>query len=93
MNSQAVEWSLASRVFKAGSGLGYEIVPLGILVGGCVPLIHWVVKRYIKRVREVGDLITTPLMLYYLQELTSGINSPLTSCILLGICEFRGRFI
>lgn len=87
LNSQAIQWSLAKYVFRSGTGLHYEIIPLGILVGIGVVCLHWLAKRYIKWVRDRGDLITTPLALFYLRNLVGGINSPLTSCIMLGICE------
>lgn len=85
LNSQAVQWSLAKYVFRAGTGLHYEIIPLGLLIGATIPCFHWVAKRYIRWVRDRGELITTPLALFYLRNLVGGINSPLTSCVLLGI--------
>lgn len=94
LNSQAVEWSLAGKVFRVGSGLGYEIVPIGLLIGGCFPPMHWLLKRYSRAVREMGDMITTPLVLYYLQGLSGGITSAVTSTVILGVfmqCYLRVR--
>jgi hypothetical protein len=84
LNAQAVEWALAKYVFAFGSGLHYEIVPLGLLIGAAIPPLHWVAKRYIPYVRGLGDLITTPLFIYYLQGSSGGINSYVFSTIMLG---------
>ncbi|CAO1616253.1 unnamed protein product [Parajaminaea phylloscopi] len=83
LNSQAVEWALASRVFARGGS--YEIVPLGILIGACVPVIHWALVKQFERIRRLGEMITTPLFLMYMQELAGGVNSPVTSAIILGM--------
>lgn len=82
LNSQAVEWSLANKVFALGGG--YEIVPLGILIGALIPVIHWLLFRRFATIRKAGEMVTTPLFLLYLQELASGINSTVTSAVVLG---------
>lgn len=74
INAQAVSWSLAKYIFKSGTGLHYEIVPLGLLIGACIPVLHWVAKKHIAWVRDAGDLITFPISLYYLESLSSEWN-------------------
>ena len=88
MNSQAVEWSLSRQVFRVGQGTNYELVPLGMLIGAVVPVIHWVLFKKVDFIRRAGEMITTPLVLMYLQDLTTGINSIVTSSIILGFSEW-----
>ncbi|CAO1623190.1 unnamed protein product [Sympodiomycopsis kandeliae] len=85
LNAQAVEWSLAYKVFSINGGLHYEWIPLGFLIGALLPCIHWVCKRYIKCVRDAGELIATPIFCYFLSNLGGGINSPFTSCMILAL--------
>lgn len=91
MNSQAVEWSLSRQVFRVGQGTNYELVPLGMLIGAVVPVIHWVLFKKVDFIRRAGEMITTPLVLMYLQDLTTGINSIVTSSIILGFSESPPR--
>lgn len=94
MNAQAIEWSLARQVFSVHPGkpaTHYEIVPLGILIGASVPVVHWLLFKHIELIRKAGEMITTPLVLMYLQDMTSGINSTVTSSIILGFSEYSKR--
>lgn len=91
LNSQAVEWSLAYKVFSIHGGLKYEWIPLGFLLGALLPCIHWVAKNHIKIIRDAGQNIATPIFCYYLSNLGGGVNSPFTSCMIVALGEERVR--
>lgn len=82
INTNAVIWSFAGRIFSHGD---YVWIPLGLLIGACVPVIHWICTKYIRVIREAGDLIATPIFLYDMNTLLGGINSPFTSSMALAI--------
>lgn len=58
-NVEATEWSMASRVFAVSSGTDYEWLPLGIMIGACFPLAHWLLTKRVKFIRDLGDLIVS----------------------------------
>lgn len=72
-------------MFSYGANSGYEIVPFGILIGALIPVIHWLCFLKIDWVRKAGEMITTPLFLYYLQDMSTGINSNVTMSVILGV--------
>jgi hypothetical protein len=59
LNAQAVQWSLASKVFAFNTGLHYEWIPMSFLIGACIPPLHWLAKKYIGAIRNAGDLIVS----------------------------------
>lgn len=59
LNVQAVEWSLAKRVFSVHSGLNYEWIPLGLFIGGLVPLVHWILTHYVKLLHDMKDMVVS----------------------------------
>lgn len=83
LNSQAVEWALADKVFAVGTG--YVIVPIGIFIGACIPVVHWLMANRFSIIRQAGDMITTPLFIAYLHELGNTLSSTVTSAIILGV--------
>ncbi|KAK4631100.1 Oligopeptide transporter 4 [Fulvia fulva] len=47
LNSQAITWALAKEVY--GTAGQYLIVPMGLIIGLAVPVIHWVLLKFIPR--------------------------------------------
>ncbi|CAO1621252.1 unnamed protein product [Parajaminaea phylloscopi] len=88
LNTQSIVWSMTSRLFSAKSGLHYEWIPLGLLIGAAIPVVHWLLTKCIRSVREAGPYIATPVWLYYLAQLSNGVNSAfLSSLLLAAFCQ------
>ncbi|KAF8309084.1 OPT superfamily oligopeptide transporter [Clavulina sp. PMI_390] len=83
LNSQAITWSLAGKVY----GLhGYVWVPLGLLLG----MIPTTIQYFIwKRWPVIGglriDSIILPVIYMYCGWMTAGVNSVITNTILVGV--------
>ncbi|KAL4067063.1 OPT oligopeptide transporter protein-domain-containing protein [Scleroderma yunnanense] len=84
LNSDAVMWSLAKEVY--GPGGQYFIVPLSFLIGIVMTVIQWLIWRRWPRIGPIKvDSIILPIICMYSAWMSSGVNSTVTSCILVGI--------
>ncbi|WVQ84175.1 hypothetical protein IAT38_006322 [Cryptococcus sp. DSM 104549] len=85
LNSNAVTWSLAKYVYTFSND-GYGVIPLGLLIGACIPVIHWLVA---KRWPKIGPLqtskIVTPIILVNAAVTYAGTTSVHTTQILTGL--------
>ncbi|WRT64922.1 uncharacterized protein IL334_001862 [Kwoniella shivajii] len=85
LNSNAVTWSLAKYVYTFKNN-GYGIIPLGLLIGAAIPVIHWfLAKRYTKIGPFTTSKIVTPVILVNANVTYAGSTSVWTSRILTGI--------
>lgn len=88
INTQSIVWSMTSRLFSIKNGLHYEWIPLGVFIGAVIPVIHWVLTKTVRWVRDAGPLITTPIWIINLSTLAGGINSAfLSSLIVAAFCQ------
>ncbi|KAH7098866.1 peptide transporter MTD1 [Auriculariales sp. MPI-PUGE-AT-0066] len=82
LNSNAVTWSLAGRVY--GINTMYRWVPLGILLGTIPVIIQWLISR---RWRKIGIINLSKVILPYTMGnvglLSVGINSTVWSSLVL----------
>ncbi|CAG7988873.1 unnamed protein product [Penicillium salamii] len=81
MNSQAITWALAKDMYSLQSR--YFIVPIGILIGLALPVIHWGVNRWSPRIRKWP--INTPIIVSYSGASYFGITSFIWSSITVGV--------
>ncbi|KAI1092316.1 OPT peptide transporter Mtd1 [Rostrohypoxylon terebratum] len=81
MNSQAVTWALAKEMY--GLSGRYVIVPLGLLIGFFLPILHWVLIRAFPRVKDYP--INTAVISAYAGVNYYGNTSWIWSSIAVGI--------
>ncbi|KAF6835534.1 peptide transporter mtd1 [Colletotrichum plurivorum] len=81
LNSQAITWALAKEMYGAAGR--YVIVPLGLLIGACLPLIHWGVIRVVPRVRDWP--INTTIIVAFAGKTYFGNTSWIWSSIAVGV--------
>ncbi|CAG8264003.1 unnamed protein product [Penicillium salamii] len=81
MNSQAITWALAKDMYSLQGR--YFIVPIGILIGLALPVIHWGVNRWSPRIRKWP--INTPIIVFYSGASYFGITSFIWSSITVGV--------
>ncbi|KAI2638736.1 putative OPT peptide transporter Mtd1 [Hypomontagnella submonticulosa] len=81
LNSQAVTWALAKQMY--GTAGRYLIVPLGIIIGLAVPILHWGLVRVFPRLRQWP--INTAIILQYAGYNYFGNTSWIWSTIAVGI--------
>jgi OPT family oligopeptide transporter len=81
LNAESVSWSLATQTF--GIHGRYPIVPLALLVGLGLPIIHWLVARCVPRVRKYP--INTPIIATFAGHYYYGTTSWIWSSIAVGI--------
>jgi len=84
LNSQAVTWSLAFREFGIHSQ--YIWIPMGVLLGFIPTVIQYFIwKRWPKIGPVKVDQIVLPVVYLYAQWMATGINSVITSTIIVGV--------
>ncbi|KAL4072458.1 OPT oligopeptide transporter protein-domain-containing protein [Scleroderma yunnanense] len=84
LNSDAVTWSLARELY--GPDGQYFIVPLSFLIGVVMTVIQWLIWRRWPRIGPVKvDSVILPVIYMYSASMSSGVNSPATSTVLVGI--------
>lgn len=81
LNSQAITWALAKDMYGAKSP--YFIVPLGIVIGLALPVLHWGVARVFPRVRKWP--INTAIIALYSGYTYYGNTSWIWSSIAVGV--------
>ncbi|KAI1377096.1 OPT peptide transporter Mtd1 [Hypoxylon crocopeplum] len=81
LNSQAVTWALAKDMYGAAGR--YVIVPLGLVIGLAVPILHWGLIRVLPRLKEWP--VNTAIILVYSGLNYYGNSSWIWSSIAVGI--------
>ncbi|PKX90429.1 OPT family oligopeptide transporter [Aspergillus novofumigatus IBT 16806] len=81
MNSQAITWALARDVY--GVNGRYLIVPLGLLIGLALPVMHWGLNRVFPRVRSWP--LNTAIIASFAGQTYYGITSWIWSSIAVGV--------
>ncbi|KIJ14656.1 hypothetical protein PAXINDRAFT_78785, partial [Paxillus involutus ATCC 200175] len=84
LNSAAVTWSLAKELY--GPGGPYFIVPMCLFIGMITGLVQWLISRrwpYIGPVKV--DKVVLPFIYMYSAWMSAGLNSVITSCIIVGV--------
>jgi len=84
LNSNAVTWSMAKQLY--GPSGPYFIIPMGLFIGFGMTVVHWFIwKRwpYIGPVKV--DSVMLPLIYQYSAWMTAGVNSTITSSIIVGL--------
>ncbi|CEH14454.1 peptide transporter mtd1 [Ceraceosorus bombacis] len=83
LNSQAVTWSIADRVYSYSRGAGYWLVPFALLIGFIIPFIHFIVQRRYKFLEKYE--VNAPIILQYMGGYNYfGAFSYLTSTVAIG---------
>jgi len=86
LNSQAVTWSLAYKMFSLHSQ--YFWVPMGLLLGFIPTMIQYFIwKRWPKIGPVKVDSIILPVIYQYSAWMTSGINSIILTTIIVGVAS------
>ncbi|KAI9467329.1 oligopeptide transporter [Lactarius psammicola] len=84
LNSHAITWSLAKELY--GPSGPYFVIPMGIFIGFAATIVHWLINKrwpYIGPIRV--DQIILPLIFQYSTLLYAGVNSVVTSVIIVGL--------
>ncbi|KAJ5805927.1 OPT peptide transporter Mtd1 [Penicillium pulvis] len=81
MNSQAITWAMAKRIYSLSGD--YWIVPMGIVIGLVLPVIHWSLNRVWPRLRNWP--INTPMIALYTGYNYYGNTSWVWSSIAVGV--------
>ncbi|KAJ5751908.1 hypothetical protein N7520_008825 [Penicillium odoratum] len=81
MNSQAITWALAKRIYSFSGN--YWIVPIGLVIGLVLPMIHWALNRVWPRMRNWP--INTPMIALYAGVNYYGNTSWVWSSIAVGV--------
>ncbi|KAK4560737.1 hypothetical protein LTR86_005316 [Recurvomyces mirabilis] len=81
LNSQAITWSLAKKMY--GVDGKYFIVPLGLLIGAALPVLHWIVIKAFPRLRKWP--INTAIITSYAGQYYYGNTSWIWSTIAVGV--------
>ncbi|KAF8882526.1 oligopeptide transporter [Gymnopilus junonius] len=84
LNSAAVTWSLAKQLY--GFNGPYWIVPMSLLIGMVPTAIQWLIhKRWPKIGPVTVSTIILPIIYQYSQWMSVGVNSTITSSIVVGL--------
>lgn len=81
MNSQAITWALAKKMYSLSAD--YYIVPIGLVIGLALPCIHWGLNKFFPRLRNWP--INTPMIALYTGYNYYGNTSWVWSSIVVGI--------
>ncbi|KAJ5523608.1 OPT peptide transporter Mtd1 [Penicillium frequentans] len=81
MNSQAITWAMAKRIYSLSGD--YWIVPMGIVIGLVLPVIHWSLNKAWPRLRNWP--INTPMIALYTGYNYYGNTSWVWSSIAVGV--------
>ncbi|KAJ2920656.1 hypothetical protein H1R20_g16438, partial [Candolleomyces eurysporus] len=84
LNSAAVTWSLAKHLY--GFHGPYWIIPLSLLLGMVPTFIQWLIHRRWPKIGPVKvDTVILPLIYMYSAWMYVGVNSTITSSIIVGL--------
>ncbi|KAF9873385.1 peptide transporter mtd1 [Colletotrichum karsti] len=81
LNSQAITWALAKEMY--GMAGRYVIVPLGLLIGAAMPVIHWGLIKLIPRLKNWP--INTTIIIAFSGNVYFGNTSWIWSSIAVGV--------
>lgn len=81
LNSQAITWALARDVY--GVNGRYLIVPLGLVIGLALPVVHWGLNRVFPRMRSWP--LNTAIIASYAGQTYYGITSWIWSSVAVGV--------
>ncbi|KPM43808.1 hypothetical protein AK830_g2810 [Neonectria ditissima] len=81
LNSQAITWALAKEMY--GSAGRYIIVPLGLLIGAALPVLHWGLIKLIPRLKEWP--LNTTIIVAFSGQVYYGNTSWVWSSIAVGV--------
>ncbi|KAL4880298.1 OPT oligopeptide transporter protein-domain-containing protein [Aspergillus karnatakaensis] len=81
MNSQAITWSLAKEVY--GVAGQYIIVPMGLLIGLALPMLHYLLIKFFPRVKNWP--LNTAIIASYAGQMYFGSTSWIWSSIAVGV--------
>ncbi|KAJ1023605.1 hypothetical protein NDA16_003222 [Ustilago loliicola] len=84
LNVSGVAWSMAKYMY--GPGTPYFIIPMAVLLGIGLVVVHWVFTRFVPRIGKVKttDLVL-PTVLLYSAWMTAGQNCVILTTILVGV--------
>lgn len=80
LNSQAVTWALAKQMY--GMNGRYFLVPMGLVIGACLPVLHWGIGKTFPRTKKWP--INTAIILSAAGG-SFGVTSYVTSAMLVGM--------
>lgn len=84
LNSAAVTWSLAKQLY--GKDGPYLIIPLSLIIGMVPTTIQWLISRCWPTIGPVKvDTIMLPIIYMYSAWMYAGVNSTITSSIIVGL--------
>ncbi|KAF9460047.1 oligopeptide transporter [Collybia nuda] len=84
LNSAAVTWSLAKQLY--GIDGPYVAIPMSLLFGMIPTFIQWLISRRWPRIGPVKvDTIILPIIYMYSAWMSAGVNSTITSSIIVGL--------
>jgi len=84
LNSAAVTWSLAKELY--GPHGPYIWVPLGLVFGMVPTFFQWLISKRWPRIGSIEvQSVILPIIYMYSAWMTSGTNSPIWSCIIVGL--------
>lgn len=81
LNSAATTWALAKQMY--GLSGRYWIVPMGLLIGLFLPVLHWGLNRTFPRLRDLP--INTAIICLYMGTNYFGTTSWVCSTIVVGV--------
>ncbi|KAG8412708.1 hypothetical protein J3458_013149 [Metarhizium acridum] len=81
LNSQAITWALAKQMYSASGR--YVLVPLGLLIGAALPILHWALGRAFPRIRAWP--INTAIVSSFAGQVYYGNTSWIWSSIAVGV--------
>ncbi|KAF5311075.1 hypothetical protein D9619_007886 [Psilocybe cf. subviscida] len=84
LNSAAVTWSLAKELY--GFNGPYWIVPMSLVIGMAPTFLQWLINKRWPKVGPIQvDTIMLPIIYQYSAFLSVGVNSTITSSIIVGL--------
>jgi OPT family oligopeptide transporter len=81
LNSQAITWALAKEIY--GTKGHYLVVPLGLVFGLAIPVVHWGINRIFPAFKKLP--INTAIIASYAGQYVYGTTSWMWSSIAVGV--------
>lgn len=81
LNAQAITWALAKEIY--GVAGQYLIVPLGLVIGLAIPVLHWILIKFIPKVGEYP--INTVIIIFMSGRYFYGNTAFIWSSIAVGV--------
>ncbi|TFK71695.1 oligopeptide transporter [Pluteus cervinus] len=84
LNSAAVTWSLAKELY--GFNGPYWIVPLSLIIGMVPTFFQWLLWKKWPKIGSIAvESILLPIIYQYSAWMSAGVNSPVTSSVIVGL--------